>query len=306
MAMPFVTQEPGSQDNPIYQVGSRSFVFFRNPRPDAVDPQTAEQYRDVIVFWTRSEDDKQALLQDEDLPFFTTALRRAPVGAAAGQPDRGVVTARADRDRPGGVVGPGVRQAGQGLAGGAGPGLTAAPTCSVVARGLAPPTCDGGGVGSGRSTPGRTVDLPVGARAGDRFGGGSIEGPPTEWRPVGVRGRRITLLPWDVHGRLSPEEVGSRMRHYEMMIILDPGVEERTVPNALERFLDVVRKGGGSIDKVDVWGRRRLAYDIKKKSEGVYAVVDMQATPDLAAELDRQLNLNESILRTKVIRPEVR
>ncbi|MFV0458249.1 MAG: 30S ribosomal protein S6 [Actinomycetales bacterium] len=96
------------------------------------------------------------------------------------------------------------------------------------------------------------------------------------------------------------------MRHYEMMIILDPGVEERTVPNALERFLDVVRKGGGSIDKVDVWGRRRLAYDIKKKSEGVYAVVDMQATPDLAAELDRQLNLNESILRTKVIRPEVR
>lgn len=96
------------------------------------------------------------------------------------------------------------------------------------------------------------------------------------------------------------------MRHYEMMIILDPELEERTVPTQLERFLDVIRKGGGSIDKVDVWGRRRLAYDIKKKPEGIYAVVDMQATPDLAAELDRQLNLNESILRTKVIRPEVR
>lgn len=96
------------------------------------------------------------------------------------------------------------------------------------------------------------------------------------------------------------------MRHYEMMIILDPELDERQVTPSLEKFLDVVRKGGGSIDKVDVWGRRRLAYDIKKKPEGIYAVVDMQATPALAAELDRQLNLNESILRTKVIRPEVR
>lgn len=96
------------------------------------------------------------------------------------------------------------------------------------------------------------------------------------------------------------------MRHYEMMIILDPALEERTVAPSLEKFLDVVRKGGGSIDKVDIWGRRRLAYEIKKKPEGIYAVVDMQATPALAAELDRQLNLNESILRTKVLRPEAR
>jgi small subunit ribosomal protein S6 len=96
------------------------------------------------------------------------------------------------------------------------------------------------------------------------------------------------------------------MRHYEMMIILDPELEERTVAPSLDKFLDVVRKGGGSVDKVDIWGKRRLAYDITKKSEGIYAVVDMQATPDLAKELDRQLNLNESVLRTKVIRPEVR
>ena len=96
------------------------------------------------------------------------------------------------------------------------------------------------------------------------------------------------------------------MRHYEMMIILDPELEERTVAPSLDRFLDVVRKGGGSVDKVDIWGKRRLAYDITKKSEGIYAVVDMMATPDLAKELDRQLNLNESVLRTKVIRPEVR
>lgn len=96
------------------------------------------------------------------------------------------------------------------------------------------------------------------------------------------------------------------MRHYEMMIILDPELEERSVGSRLEKFLDVVRKGGGSVDKVDLWGKRRLAYDIAKKSEGIYAVIDMQATPAIAAELDRQLNLNESVLRTKVIRPEVR
>lgn len=96
------------------------------------------------------------------------------------------------------------------------------------------------------------------------------------------------------------------MRHYEMMIILDPELEERTVAPSLDKFLDVVRKGGGSIDNVDIWGKRRLAYDIAKKSEGIYAVVDMSATPDVAKELDRQLNLNESVLRTKVLRPEVR
>ncbi|MDQ3485280.1 MAG: 30S ribosomal protein S6 [Actinomycetota bacterium] len=96
------------------------------------------------------------------------------------------------------------------------------------------------------------------------------------------------------------------MRHYEMMIILDPELEERTVAPSLDKFLDVVRKGGGSVDKVDIWGKRRLAYDITKRTEGIYAVVDMNATPELAKELDRQLNLNESVLRTKVIRPEVR
>jgi small subunit ribosomal protein S6 len=94
------------------------------------------------------------------------------------------------------------------------------------------------------------------------------------------------------------------MRHYELMVILDPELEERTVAPSLDRFLNVVRKGGGSIENVNIWGRRKLAYEIKKKSEGIYAVVDMQAEPDLAKELDRQLNLNESVLRTKLIRPE--
>ena len=70
--MPHVTVVPGSADNPVYQVGGKSFIFFRNPRPDAVDPETGERYRDVIVFWVPSEADKQALVQDESSPFFTT------------------------------------------------------------------------------------------------------------------------------------------------------------------------------------------------------------------------------------------
>jgi small subunit ribosomal protein S6 len=94
------------------------------------------------------------------------------------------------------------------------------------------------------------------------------------------------------------------MRHYELMVILDPELEERTVAPSLDRFLNVVRKGGGSIENVNIWGRRKLAYEIKKKAEGIYAVVDMQAEPDLAKELDRQLNLNEAVLRTKLIRPD--
>jgi small subunit ribosomal protein S6 len=94
------------------------------------------------------------------------------------------------------------------------------------------------------------------------------------------------------------------MRHYEMMIILDPGLEEATVQPSLEQFLTVVKTGGGSVDKVDVWGRRRLAYEIDKRSEGIYAVIDMMAVPDSVAELDRQLSLNEAVLRTKVMRVE--
>ena len=73
LRMPHVTVHSGTADNPVYQVGGKSFIFFRNPRPDAVDPETGERYRDVIVFWVGSEADKQALVQDESSPFFTTA-----------------------------------------------------------------------------------------------------------------------------------------------------------------------------------------------------------------------------------------
>ena len=96
------------------------------------------------------------------------------------------------------------------------------------------------------------------------------------------------------------------MRHYELMVILDPDLEERTIAPSLDTFLNVVRQGGGNVDKVDVWGRRRLSFEIDKKAEGIYAVIDLQAEPATMKELDRQLNLNESILRTKVMRPELR
>ncbi|MFE7743298.1 30S ribosomal protein S6 [Nocardia sp. NPDC057455] len=92
------------------------------------------------------------------------------------------------------------------------------------------------------------------------------------------------------------------MRHYEVMVILDPSLDERTVGPSLDSLLSVVRTEGGKIDKVDIWGRRRLAYEIAKQAEGIYAVVDLTAEPATVSELDRQLGLNETVLRTKVLR----
>ena len=96
------------------------------------------------------------------------------------------------------------------------------------------------------------------------------------------------------------------MRRYELMVILDPDLEERTIAPSLDQFLGVVRQGGGSVEKVDVWGRRRLAYEIDHTVEGIYAVLDVTAEPATVKELDRQLNLNEAVLRTKLIRPDAK
>ena len=94
------------------------------------------------------------------------------------------------------------------------------------------------------------------------------------------------------------------MREYELMVILNPEVEDQAVEPTLSKFLETVTKDNGTIDKMDIWGRRRLAYEIQKKTEGIYAVVHFTSTPESAAELDRRLNLNESVMRTKIIRPE--
>ena len=96
------------------------------------------------------------------------------------------------------------------------------------------------------------------------------------------------------------------MRAYEVMVILDPSLDERTVAPSLDTYLNVVRQDGGQVESVDVWGKRRLAYEIQKNAEGIYAVIDLKAEPATVKELDRQLTLNESVLRTKVIRPDVR
>ena len=91
---------------------------------------------------------------------------------------------------------------------------------------------------------------------------------------------------------------------YELMVILDPEIDERTVAPSLDKFLNVIRNDGGTIENVDIWGRRRLAYEIKKKTEGIYAVVNFTATSDATVELDRQLKLSEAVMRTKVLRAE--
>ena len=94
------------------------------------------------------------------------------------------------------------------------------------------------------------------------------------------------------------------MHQYELMVILDPEIDERTVAPSLDKFLNVIRNDGGTIDKVDIWGRRRLAYEINKKTEGIYAVVALTSNAAATVELDRQLKLSEAVMRTKVLRAE--
>jgi small subunit ribosomal protein S6 len=96
------------------------------------------------------------------------------------------------------------------------------------------------------------------------------------------------------------------MRRYEVMVILDPELEERTVAPSLEPFLGVIRQSGGNVERVDVWGRRKLSYEIEKKGEGIYAVLDLTCDPAAVQEMDRQLGLSESVLRTKVVRADAR
>ena len=94
------------------------------------------------------------------------------------------------------------------------------------------------------------------------------------------------------------------MHQYELMVILDPEIDERTVAPSLDKFLNVIRNDGGTIENVDIWGKRRLAYEINKKSEGIYAVVNFTSSADATVYLDRQLKLSEAVMRTKVLRAE--
>lgn len=94
------------------------------------------------------------------------------------------------------------------------------------------------------------------------------------------------------------------MHKYEVLIILDSEVDEKTVGPSLDKFLNVIRNGGGTVDSVDIWGRRRFAYEINKKTEGIYVVLYLTCNPAEVLELDRQLKLSEAVVRTKVLRAE--
>lgn len=100
--------------------------------------------------------------------------------------------------------------------------------------------------------------------------------------------------------------VSTALRHYELLLILEPNLDERTVAPSIDTFLNVIRQGGGTVENVDVWGKRRMAFEIKKHAEGIYAVINVNAPAEVVAELDRQLNLNESVLRTKITRPNAK
>jgi small subunit ribosomal protein S6 len=94
------------------------------------------------------------------------------------------------------------------------------------------------------------------------------------------------------------------MQNYEVMVIFDPSVEDKSVAPSVDTYLKVITEAGGTVDKVDIWGRRRMTYEIKKHSEGIYAVINLTSGYEAVVELDRQLKLSESVLRTKVLRLE--
>ena len=95
------------------------------------------------------------------------------------------------------------------------------------------------------------------------------------------------------------------MRKYEVMILIDPTVEERQVDSVMEKYLKVVTDERGTVDKVDVWGKRRLAYEIQNKSEAIYVVLNVTCEPATVQEIDRLFAIDEKIMRTKVMRPEI-
>ena len=93
---------------------------------------------------------------------------------------------------------------------------------------------------------------------------------------------------------------------YELMFIADPELDERGLKKLTEQYLELVTKEGGSVENTDIWGRHKLAYEIDGKTEGNYVVVNYTTTPEVSAELDRVLNLNESVVRTKILRKDAK
>jgi len=92
------------------------------------------------------------------------------------------------------------------------------------------------------------------------------------------------------------------MRPYEVMVILDAGLEEDAIRATLDRATQLITKGGGNVGRVDRWGKRRFAYEVHHRSEGYYALIETAAEPAVMAELDRMLILADDVIRHKVIR----
>ena len=93
---------------------------------------------------------------------------------------------------------------------------------------------------------------------------------------------------------------------YEMMLIVDPQIEDASVKKLVDKYFEVITDAKGTIDNSDFWGRRKLAYPINDKTEGSYVVMSYTCEPAASAELDRQLKLNDSVLRTKVLHKDVK
>jgi small subunit ribosomal protein S6 len=92
------------------------------------------------------------------------------------------------------------------------------------------------------------------------------------------------------------------MRRYEVMVILDAGLEEDAIRITVDRATQIIARGGGTVDKVDRWGKRRFAYEVHHRSEGYYVVIETTAEPAVLAEVDRMLGLADDVIRHKVIR----
>ena len=92
-------------------------------------------------------------------------------------------------------------------------------------------------------------------------------------------------------------------RRYEVMLILDPRLEDAAIQQAVDRSMKVVTDRGGEITKVDLWGRRKLAFEMNHLHEGYYVLADLQAEPSAMTELDRVLGLADETMRHKIVRP---
>ena len=92
------------------------------------------------------------------------------------------------------------------------------------------------------------------------------------------------------------------MRPYEVMLIFDASLEEETIRAAIDRFAEFIRSRGGTPGKVDRWGKRRFAYELRHRWEGYYVLMEFTAEVELEEELHRMLSLADEVIRHKVIR----